>query len=225
MLGIPAVRRPLLLCAILLAGAGCHATAPLPAQIELAPGSGVVGAGSAGAIARAQAAAGAYTGADIEFMTGMIPHHAQAVVIAGWCPTHGARANLLPLCERIIISQKDEIHLMTKWLAERGEVVPDSLSTRPIVSVGGTNHEMLMPGMLTDEEMTALDEARGPDFDYLFLTGMIRHHQGAIEMVEELFDQAPAGQEETMFRFASDVLADQAAEIQRMEIMLEAMPR
>ena len=224
--GPSGARGPLLLVAILLGGTGCHATpAASPAPIALAPGAGVVGAGSDAAIARADAAAGAYTAADVDFMTGMIPHHAQAVVMSAWCPSHGARAELRALCERISISQKDEIRLMRQWLADRGEATPDSLSTHRVVSVDGTMHDMLMPGMLTDAEMAALDAARGSDFDYLFLTGMIGHHQGAIDMVQHLFDQPPAGQEETMFRFASDVLADQTAEIRRMQAMLDAVPR
>jgi uncharacterized protein (DUF305 family) len=226
MLGTPGARGPVLIVAVLLGGTGCHAApAAPPAPIALAPGAGVVGPSSATAIAEADAAAGAYTEADVEFMTGMIPHHAQAVVMAGWCPSHGARRDLRALCERIIISQQDEIRFMRQWLADRGEVAPDSLATRRIVIEGGTTREILMPGMLTDEEMAALDAARGPEFDVLFLTGMIRHHQGAIDMVQHLFDQPPAGQEETVFRFASDVMADQAAEIQRMQVMLDAVPR
>jgi uncharacterized protein (DUF305 family) len=158
-------------------------------------------------------------------MQGMIPHHAQAVIMAHWAPTHGARADVRTLCERIAIAQTDEIHLMSNWLAERGQEVPDSTSTRHMMRMGGMEHEMLMPGMLTDEQMAALDAARGAEFDRLFLTGMIGHHLGAIDMVHELFSHGNAGHDETVFRFANDVEADQAAEVHKMELMLETVPK
>jgi uncharacterized protein (DUF305 family) len=176
-------------------------------------------------IAAADEAAGRYTPADVDFMTGMIPHHAQAILMSRWCGSHSERADLQVLCERIIIAQSDEIRMMRRWLDERGHEVPDSLATRHVMRMEGVVHEMMMPGMLSDDEMTALEEARGSDFDYLFLTGMIRHHQGAIDMVNTLFNQPPAGTEDTVFRFASDVLADQSAEIQRMYVMLQTVPR
>jgi uncharacterized protein (DUF305 family) len=191
----------------------------------LAPGSGVVGAGSAAAIATADRTARAFTQADVDFMSGMIPHHAQAVVMAKWAASHGARRDIQLLAERIIVSQRDEIRLMRNWLAERGQPVPDSMATRHVMKMGDMVHEMLMPGMMSDEELAALDRARGSAFDRLFLTGMIRHHEGAIEMVRKLFDRGAGGQEETVFRFASDVEADQLAEIQKMQIMLETVPR
>ena len=161
-----------------------------------------------------------YTDADVEFMSGMIPHHAQAVVMAGWAPTHGARQDVAILCERIVVAQRDEIAMMREWLGDRGQEVPDATSTRHKMKMDGAVHEMLMPGMLSDEEMAALDKARGAEFDRLFLTGMIKHHQGAIHMVDELFASYGAGQDETIFRFASDVYADQSTEIDRMEKML-----
>lgn len=207
------------------ATAGDPPPAPSATGVDLAPGAGVVGAGSAGAIAAAERAAMAYAPADVDFMTGMIPHHAQAVVMCRWAPTHGAREDVVKLCERIRISQQDEIRMMRRWLADRGQPVPDSLSTRHVVMVNGQPHEMLMAGMLSDEQMAALDRARGSEFDYLFLTGMIGHHQGAIDMVHELYRHPGAGQEDTMFRFASDVVADQSAEIERMQLMLETVPR
>jgi uncharacterized protein (DUF305 family) len=153
----------------------------------------------------------------------MIPHHAQAIVMAGWSVSHGARADVRTLSERIIVSQRDEIRMMRRWLAERGQEVPDSMATRHRMRMGDMVHEMLMPGMLSDEEMAALDKARGSAFDRLFLTGMIRHHQGAIEMVRKLFSSPGAAQEQTVFRFASDVEADQTAEITRMLRMLETI--
>jgi uncharacterized protein (DUF305 family) len=162
-----------------------------------------------------------YADADVDFMAGMIPHHAQAVVMAGWAPSHGARKDVAVLCERIVVGQRDEIALMQEWLRDRGETVPDATSTRHKMKMNGMEHEMLMPGMLTDEEMAALDRARGPEFDRLFLTGMIKHHQGAIGMVDVLFKAYGAAQDETVFKFASDVYADQSIEIDRMQGMLE----
>src|SRR5439155_345995 len=163
-----------------------------------------------------------YADADVAFMAGMIPHHAQAVIMAGWAPTHGARKDVAILCERIVVGQRDEIALMQTWLRDRGLPVPDAKSTRHHMKMpNGVEHEMLMPGMLTDEEMAALDRARGPEFDRLFLVGMIKHHQGAIDMVNGLFKAYGAAQDETVFRFASDVYADQSIEIDRMNKMLE----
>jgi uncharacterized protein (DUF305 family) len=162
-----------------------------------------------------------YTDADVDFMAGMIPHHAQAVIMAGWAPSHGARTDIAILCERIVVAQRDEIAMMQTWLQDRGQLVPEATSTRHRMKMNGVEHEMLMPGMLTDEEMAALDRARGPEFDRLFLIGMIKHHQGAIDMVDVLFKAYGAAQDETVFRFASDVYADQSIEIDRMNKMLE----
>jgi len=161
-----------------------------------------------------------YSDADVEFMSGMIPHHAQAVIMAGWAPSHGARQDVAILCERIVVAQRDEIYMMQTWLSDRGEEVPDATSTRHKMKMDGVTHEMLMPGMLTDEEMAELDRARGPEFDRLFLVGMIKHHQGAIDMVDKLFKAYGAAQDETVFKFASDVYADQSIEIDRMHEML-----
>jgi uncharacterized protein (DUF305 family) len=163
-----------------------------------------------------------YSDADVDFMTGMIPHHAQAVIMAGWAPTHGARRDVAVLCERIVVGQRDEIHLMQNWLRDRGLPVPDEHSTRMHMKMeGGMEHDMLMPGMLTDEEMAALDKARGAEFDRLFLEGMIKHHQGAIDMVDVLFKAYGGAQDEIVFKFANDVYADQSTEIDRMKQMLE----
>jgi uncharacterized protein (DUF305 family) len=161
-----------------------------------------------------------FADADVDFMSGMIPHHAQAVIMAGWAPTHGARQDVAILCERIVVAQRDEIAMMREWLADRGLEVPDATSTRHKMKMDGAVHEMLMPGMLSDEEMAALDRARGPEFDRLFLEGMIKHHQGAIDMVDVLFKAYGAAQDETVFKFASDVYADQGIEIERMREML-----
>jgi len=150
----------------------------------------------------------------------MIPHHAQAVLIAGWAPSHGARPDLRVLCERIVVAQRDEIALMQMWLRDRALPVPDAKATHMTMMMNGMEHSMLMPGMLNDEELAQLDKSRGTEFDRLFLQAMIRHHQGAISMVDELFKSSGAGQDETVFRFASDVYADQTTEIERMQKML-----
>lgn len=165
----------------------------------------------------------AYSDADIEFMTGMIPHHAQAVIMAGWAPSHGARNDVALLCERILVGQADEIHSMQTWLADRGQPVPDARSTRMRMKMNGVEHDMLMPGMLTDEEMAELDKARGAEFDRLFLVGMIKHHQGAIDMVNALFKRYGAAQDNAIYKFASDVFADQSIEIAVMQKMLESV--
>jgi uncharacterized protein (DUF305 family) len=163
-----------------------------------------------------------YSDADIDFMTGMIPHHAQAVIMAGWAPSHGARSDVAILCERILVGQTDEIRSMQQWLGDRGLPVPDAKSTRMKMKMNGVEHDMLMPGMLTDEEMSELDKARGPEFNRLFLIGMIKHHQGAIDMVNDLFKAYGAAQDDTIYKFASDVFADQSIEIGVMHKMLES---
>jgi uncharacterized protein (DUF305 family) len=163
-----------------------------------------------------------YTDADVDFMAGMIPHHAQAVIMAGWCDSHGARQDVSRLCGRIVVAQRDEIKMMQGWLSDRGLPVPDAASTKHHMKMpNGVEHDMLMPGMLTDEEMAALDRAHGPEFDKLFLEGMIRHHQGAIDMVDVLFKAYGAAQDETVFKFANDVQADQSVEINVMKDMLD----
>jgi uncharacterized protein (DUF305 family) len=126
------------------------------------------------------------------------------------------------LCERIVVGQRDEIATMQTWLRDHDQPVPNAKSMRMKMVMNGVEHDMLMPGMLSDEEMAQLDRARGPEFDRLFLVGMIKHHQGAIDMVDGLFKAYGAAQEETVFRFASDVYADQSTEIERMRKMLAA---
>jgi uncharacterized protein (DUF305 family) len=165
-----------------------------------------------------------HTPADVHFMSGMIPHHAQAVLIASWAPTHGAGTAVRLLCERIVVAQQDEIATMRQWLRERSEPVPDSNATHLRMKMDGMEHDMLMPGMLTPEELAQLDRARGVEFDRLFLTFMIRHHEGALSMVDQLFSSPGAGQDEIVFKFASDVYADQSTEIERMQKMLAALP-
>ncbi|HEY6088989.1 MAG TPA: DUF305 domain-containing protein [Gemmatimonadaceae bacterium] len=163
-----------------------------------------------------------YTEADVRFMSRMIGHHAQAIVMANWAPTHGASPALRRLAERIINAQQDEIATMQRWLGDRLKPVPAASPTGMKMKMNGVEHEMLMPGMLTDAQMKQLDAAKGPEFDRLFLTFMIQHHRGAVSMVKDLFDTYGAGQDETVFKFASDVSVDQSTEIERMEKMLAA---
>ena len=188
-----------------------------------------MGAGCASAARQSPAASPApigiaalkHTAADVHFMSGMIHHHAQAVLIAQWAPTHGAGADLQRLCERIVVGQSDEIVLMQTWLRDKGAPVPEATPGAMKMTMNGMEHEMLMPGMLTESDLKQLDAARGADFDRFFLTFMIRHHEGALDMVDTLFASPGAGQDETVFRFASDVFADQTTEIRVMEEMLE----
>jgi len=147
---------------------------------------------------------------------------------AGWrcSPSHGARPDVLRLCDRINVSQRDEIVTMQRWLRERHETVPEADFQYPPKSMAGMPgmEGMLMPGMLTPEQMTQLDHARGPDFDRLFLTFMMQHHLGALTMVGQLFDSQGAAQDDRIFKFASDVSSDQTAEIGRMRNMLAQSP-
>jgi uncharacterized protein (DUF305 family) len=162
-----------------------------------------------------------YSQADIDFMSGMIPHHAQAVLIAGWAASHGARSDVRILCERQVVAQRDEIEFMRNWLRDRGEPVPTANATHHRMKMNGVEHDMLMPGMLTADELARLDKARGAEWDRLFLQAMIRHHEGAIKMVDDLFASYGALQDDDVYKFASDVYADQSTEIERMQKMLE----
>ena len=155
----------------------------------------------------------AATAADVRFMQDMITHHAQAVEMTALLRTRTDRADMRLLAGRIEASQEDEMAFMRRWLEARGHAAP-GLHTHH--EHGGT----LMPGMLTVEEMARLGAATGPDFDRLFLEGMIKHHAGALAMVAGLFAAPGAGQDSEIFAFASDVDADQRIEIGRMESML-----
>ena len=190
--------------------------------------------------------------ADVDFMTGMIGHHAQALVMSAWAPTNGASPAVQRLAARIINAQKDEIALMQRWLRDRGQPVPlvhiegSTLMIHMEEPEGGMTHEgmdhgdassmdhgghdmgghdhMTMPGMLSQAQMDELEAARGVEFDRLFLKYMIQHHGGAIVMVDELFAQDGAGNDEASFKLASDVQVDQRTEIARMQQMLDALP-
>jgi uncharacterized protein (DUF305 family) len=176
--------------------------------------------------ARADSALMRFTEADVHFMTGMIAHHAQALVMSRLAPTHGASASVRTLTARIINSQNDEIETMSAWLEARGQPVPQIRIEGTELSIEGVSHEMtMMPGMLTDEQIRELDQARGPEYDRVFLTYMIQHHSGAVQMVHDLFATDGAALDDSVFKIASDIQADQTTEIRRMELMLEALPR
>ncbi len=173
--------------------------------------TGVVAIAACGTAARAQAPA------DARFMQGMIWHHAQALTMAAMIPTHTSNPSMQLLGERITVSQRDEIKLMQRWLRDHHADVPNPDEHQHHLPAG---QPMLMPGMLTEEQLKQLDQARGAEFDRLFLQFMIQHHEGALTMVGDLFAHQGAGQESEIFRFASDVDADQRAEIKRMRAML-----
>jgi uncharacterized protein (DUF305 family) len=199
-----------LLCAPAIISAGCAAAA----SNELPPMRG----------ASMPAERPAHTAADVHFMAGMIPHHAQAVKMAALVPSRSTRQDVRILAERMAVAQGDEIRLIQQWLRDRGETVPPADATHHIMDHGGMTHAMLMPGMLSDEEMARLERASGTEFDRRFLTYMIRHHEGALIMVAELFDSQGGGQEDFIFKFASDVYADQTTEIHHMQQILAQLP-
>jgi uncharacterized protein (DUF305 family) len=155
------------------------------------------------------------TEADVRFMQDMIGHHAQALVMAAMVETHGAGEQLRFLARKIDISQRDEIAMMEQWLIDRGQAVPDPDA--------GHDHALPMPGMLTPQQLSELDAARGREFERLFLTFMIRHHEGALVMVDALFASPGAAQDSDIFRFATDVAADQLDEIDQMQHLLDTM--
>jgi uncharacterized protein (DUF305 family) len=175
---------------------------------------------SAQATTQASTSALRYTAADVQFMQGMIGHHAQAIVMATMAPSHGASAQVALFCKKVLRSQADEIELMQTWLRDRGERAPDAADPHAGMDMSMPGHVMLMPGMLTPEQLAELDRARDATFDRLFLTYMIQHHEGALAMVATLFDSPGAGQTPEIFGYATGVDADQRAEIGRMKDML-----
>ena len=155
-----------------------------------------------------------YTKADVEFMQGMIAHHAQAIVMARMAEKNGANPQVLKLSNKIDQSQVPEILIMQKWLQRNSQFAPDTSSW----------HHMRMDGMLTDDELNAMNAAKGVEFDRLFLTGMIKHHAGALKMVDELFASPRAGQEVDVNVFANDVVTAQTGEIGIMRRLLAQLP-
>jgi len=162
------------------------------------------------------------TPADVQFMQGMIMHHAQAVEMTDLIESHTDNKELRSLGARISRSQSDEIKFMKRWLTARGEPITPAMHDMPGMDM--SSHSMLMPGMLTAEQMDALKRAKGKEFDQLFLKGMIQHHNGALTMVKELFDSAGTGQDAELFNFVTDVDSGQRAEIKIMQTMLGEKP-
>ncbi|HYO99399.1 MAG TPA: DUF305 domain-containing protein [Pyrinomonadaceae bacterium] len=164
---------------------------------------------------------------DVEFMQGMIMHHAQAVEMTALIESRTENKELRLLGARISQSQSDEMKFMKRWLEIRGEPISPPKHEMPGMDMPGhdmSSHHMPMPGMLTPKQMDALRKAKGAEFDRLFLHGMIQHHNGALTMVKELFDTAGAGQDAELFNFATDVDSGQRAEVRIMQTMLGEKP-
>jgi uncharacterized protein (DUF305 family) len=171
-----------------------------------------------------------YTGADVDFMTKMIAHHAQALLMSGLAAGNDAGSSVQVLAARIINAQQDEIATMQKWLRDRGRRAPQVHIDGLDLSIRGSAHqhsgrqqEMDMPGMLSREQLEELAAAKGSDFDRAYLTFMIQHHEGAVIMVQELFNADGAANDTEIFRLASEINAEQITEIERMRKMLETM--
>ncbi|MFL6216114.1 MAG: DUF305 domain-containing protein [Blastocatellia bacterium] len=169
--------------------------------------------------------------ADVQFMQGMIMHHAQAVEMTALIESHTENKDLRSLGARISRSQSDEMKFMKRWLVSRGQSVSEAMPGMDHMKMSDMDHTKmshepmaLMPGMLSPEQMEALRNSKGEEFDHLFLTGMIQHHGGALTMVKNLFDTAGAGQDAELFNFATDVDSGQRAEIRIMQNMLERNP-
>jgi uncharacterized protein (DUF305 family) len=165
--------------------------------------------------------------ANVEFMQGMIMHHAQAVEMTALIDSHTENKDLRSLGARISRSQADEMKFMKRWLIARGQPTEHNMAGMKGHDMPGmdmSKHEMLMPGMLTAKQMDALRKAKGAEFDRLFLRGMIQHHGGALTMVKDLFDTAGAGQDAELFNFATEVDTGQRAEIRIMQTMLGEKP-
>lgn len=173
--------------------------------------------------------------ADVQFVQGMIQHHAQAIMMSALVPTHTTRSDIRTAARRILVSQQDEISMMRRWLERRAQKIPavetnprsaaaDPLAGMTAEEMDTTVHQSLMPGMLTPKQIGQLTGAKGAAFDSLFLTFMIHHHEGALTMVERLFGTPGAGQESELFQLASDIDADQRAEIARMDSMQHRKP-
>jgi len=211
---------PLTVLALSQSGCGSASAARPPVVIQPgAPGetSRVVTADAARVVPVA-------TEADIKFMQGMIHHHAQALDMTELMDGRTSDADMKKLGLRIHVSQNDEIKMMQHWLQVRGQDVPDPRTHHDMEDMPGMEHVM-MPGMLSPADMARLAAAKGSEFDRLFLEGMIRHHGGALVMVQELFATPGAGQQSDIFAFASDVEADQKMEIDRMGAMLREIEK
>jgi len=211
--------------AVLVAVGACGGSTPTPQTVSPPRDPEQVAQLEALYRARQDSALMRFNAADVRFMQGMIAHHTQALIMSRLAPSHGASPEVQTLTARTINAQSDEIATMQRWLAERGQPVPEIHVMGTSMMMMGPAQDMgAMPGMLTDEQMHALDAARGVEFDRLFLTYMIQHHTGAVTMVHELFGTDGAAQGDSTFKIASDIQVDQTTEIRRMESMLEALP-
>jgi len=214
----PFPRLVVILCALATAAACRTASSGAPPVTQIlqpgAPGqeTKTIGVAAATDLSKVQ-----FTAADTKFMQGMIGHHAQAVEMVALIPSRTLNPYMKLLGQRIDVSQEDEMNMMRGWLKVRGQEIPGPHAHH---EPGG-----MMPGMLTTEEMTALAAAKGVEFDRLFLLGMIKHHMGAITMVDELFKTPGAGQDGEIYAFASDVDSDQRMEIDRMGAMLKELQK
>ncbi|HET6851987.1 MAG TPA: DUF305 domain-containing protein [Pyrinomonadaceae bacterium] len=202
--------------------------APVHAQQAEPPGPIVVQPGAPGQPSRTlpsstRATLPPASPADVQFMQGMIMHHAQAVEMTALIDSHTQNKELRSLGARINHSQADEMKFMKRWLETRGEPVSPPMHHMPGMDM--SSHSMMMPGMLTPAQMEALKKAKGAQFDELFLKGMIQHHEGALVMVKDLFDTAGAGQDAELFNFTTDVDTGQRAEINIMKTMLGEKPQ
>jgi len=211
---------------MLLLTASCLAVYGQAAKPETAPvvQPGAPGAPSKTLPAGTHAIAPPLSRADVEFMQGMIMHHGQAVEMTALIPSHTENKEIRSLGAKISRSQSDEISFMKRWLAARGEAtsmeMPMAMLGMPDMDMKG-NPMPTMPGMLTAAQMDALRQAHGAEFDRLFLTGMIQHHNGAVVMVKQLFDTPGAGQDADIFNFETDADNSQRAEIRIMQDMLK----
>jgi uncharacterized protein (DUF305 family) len=199
----------------------CGAADTRPPASEPAPAQGEARVPPSTPLLDPDAGRSAHTAADVRFMQGMIVHHQQALEMASLVPDRSERPDVRLLARRIEASQDDEIALMGAWLQRRGEEVPEVDGVAHAGGHGAHPGHDAMHGMLTPAELTRLAAARGDEFDRLFLSAMIRHHQGALQMVAELFASDGAAQETEIFNFASHVDSDQRIEIARMTRMLQ----
>jgi uncharacterized protein (DUF305 family) len=210
--------RAAVLLLIVATGASCRSASREPAAPIVQPGGPGEPSRAISATQAVDLSQLGDTAAETRFMQRMIAHHAQALEMTALLAARTSREDMQLLGRRIHLSQADEIEMMREWLNVRGVPLPNG--------DGPHSHDgAVMPGMLTAEEMRRLADAKGGEFDRLFLELMIKHHEGALIMVDELFASPGAGQQSEIFTFASEVEADQRIEIDRMSVMLEERTR
>jgi uncharacterized protein (DUF305 family) len=206
-----------------LGAAACASSGGTPEPSSSAPPDSTLARLEALYHARADSALMEVNEADVAFMTGMIHHHSQALVMSALAPTNGASEAVLRLTSRITNAQTDEISVMRRWLTDRGRPAPE-IGQGSLGMITGADHSMHMPGMLSQQQLDDLAVAQGTQYDRLFLTYMIQHHNGAVEMVHDLFASDGAAQDEFVFKLASDIQVDQTTEVARMQQMLDTIP-